>query len=427
LAHTPSNQRRKIQQRIKQEKAEVYQELFLIVQNLEEQFLHPFEKLMERQCPKSHPNLRQQWMAQYFLALISLIMECFTIFNDTRSKTADSASLSDKAQRQIILEIAASQDENRYYRWSMTLFLQKQAGSSREKLDALLCELNHMHMMTELLDKLGSMVLENKILLLEKNFQTTLMDTLKKIREAYRQLNLRLNTIEDAMNQDESIQRNEKRILQPMLDDVEMTLETIQKSIAQVSEIINHPLFSEKQQQAIAKQMQDVQNQFRSIFGSDIHLSTLPMLRVQNLGAQENLSAEKQACIKLIEICYQEMSTLSKYHPKGQSLIELKKNVQSTCIYTKTELKRDFLKLIEISSSPRANYFFQAAYGQTRSAKALIKSLLDPAFKLRKPFLELLFEPEFKDLNHLSETELIERLNQLQAQYQWPRLAPELN
>ena len=442
FSHMKPRRRQDLYLRLKSETKDVYLELARVLQKLDQEFLVPFEILILKPSEKTAASTtdEQSGIARYFISLLCLLMECFTIFNDTRSKEAQTNPnlKSDNQQREFIIKMSASSNHDKYYRWSLSLFLQNHDGSSMQGLDQLLNELNQMRMMTELLDKLGSIVLENRILLQQKTFQQTIITTLKKIRGAYRDINNRLNRVEDAMNRDELIQRNEKRILQPMLDDVEATIESIQLSISQVSQVINNPAFTEEQRKEMQDKIDFIQNEFHNIFQEQLVIPvSLPVHDIpehHSLGSSElrtptiKLTEQKSpttALIHLVQKCYEGLSSWSKNHPKGRSLINLQIKLQNEDDLTADQIKQYFLDIIKLTASPRRSYFFQAAYGQTRSAKVLIQTILDEKFNNDLPIASILFNNPNIRLKTLTEAQVLQKINELQTQNHWDNLAPD--
>ena len=108
-------------------------------------------------------------------------------------------------------------------------------------------------------------------------------------------------------------------------------------------------------------------------------------------------------------------------------MLELKRKVLAQQQYCKAELEQDLLKLIALCASPRSTYFFQASYGQTRSAKALIKTLLDPEFQFNQQFVGIIFAETEVKTKKITEAELIKRFKNLQIEHQWPMVAPEMS
>lgn len=441
FSHVKAKHRQQLYTRLKQQPTDVYSELARVLEQIDIQFLAPFEKIVLARESKKAANTttQQSWVARHFLALISLIMECFTIFQDTRSKEAQALrnNLSDAQQRDFIIHIAAGNNREKYYRWNFALFLQNPRGSSIKGIDELFNELNQMRSMTELLDKLGSIVLENRILLQQKVFQRTIVAALKKIREAFRDIANRLDRVEDAMNRDVMIQRNEKRILQPMFDDVEATIESIQKSIAQVNEIISNPNFNEQQQQEMQLKINYIEQQFQAIFQEGLMLPIdIPRVSRENIFDIQNVPHGRQqtralpgsspniALISLIQKCYEGLSSSSKNHPKGHSMINLQLKLQQQPELNPEQVKTYFLELIKLTASPRSTYFFQASYGQTRSAKILIQAILDPKINSDIPLAALLFSNPQINLRSLNETQVLKKIEELQRVNVWMPLAP---
>jgi|LauGreDrversion4_2_1035121.scaffolds.fasta_scaffold06592_2 hypothetical protein len=442
--HKPSR-RQKVLTNLKLSKKDNLSELARVLSVIDTQYLTPFEHiaLKPQHIKQATTTSTQIEVAKQFVPLLAMLMSCFTTFQDTRPQNMqeDILIVSDKKQREAILDDASSTNDDKYYQWSLSIFLKHKSGSSLSRLDSLLVDQNRMLGMTQLLDEMGTIILENRILLQLKEFQKMILGCLKKILQAYKELNTRLNHVEEAMNKDDMIQRNEKRILQPMLDDLEDTLDIIQKSISQVSVAISAPGFSEQQKKAMLEKTNGIQNLFEQTFHEKIRFDVALPLLAQTKETDSKASEESNArlqhpaieeqtykvapLIQLVQKCYEGLSYSSRYHAKGKSLINLMYTLNSKQKLNIDEVEYFLLELLHLTSSPRSTYFFQAAYGETRSANILIDHILQSEFNQKCPIAQILFNNPNIKTEHLSKAIVVQKIVNLKKAYQWEDVAKE--
>lgn len=225
--------------------------------------LEPFEDVSLKQLAAHAKTEAESYRisAAYFLPVIFLVMESFAVFRDTRPHLSANetlfsngddlqhlydidGTLSDKIQRQNILADACVADDKSYYHWSITMFFQNKS-KTHQHIDQLLVWQNEMRLKTLELDRYTDRIEENRIWLQFPAFQQELINFLSDITYLYRQLKDKFCSIETEMQSNNKINRDEKRVLQPMLDDLEVILESTQKSISQVNSVISDPDFCE--------------------------------------------------------------------------------------------------------------------------------------------------------------------------------------
>lgn len=225
--------------------------------------LEPFEEVSLKQVTGNAKSQEEAYQisAAYLLPVIFLVMESFAVFRDTRphlsayeSKFSDAddlqhlydldGTLSDKTQRQNILSEACDASDKAYYHWSISMFFQNKS-KTHQNIDQLLVWQNEMRLKTLELDRYTDRIEENRIWLQFPTFQQELINFLSEITLLYRQLKDKFCSIESEMQSNNKINRDEKRVLQPMLDDLEVILESTQKSISQVNSVISDPDFCE--------------------------------------------------------------------------------------------------------------------------------------------------------------------------------------
>ncbi len=278
FAHLPPARRLKLCQKLIDSNLEAETQLAYHLREFHQICLEPFETIALENLDISKKNKYEKYQlsATYFLPIIFLVMESFAMFRDTRphQQTPDAldvtglpdefaqiydldGTLPDKIQCQNILDLAAQSDREGYYHWSISIFL-KNKGKTQQNIDNLLIWQNEMRCRTSDLDRYADKIQENRVWLQFPTFQQELIQFLSEIAQLYRQLNEKFCSIESQMQSNSKIHRDEKRVLQPMLDDLEIILESTQKSIGQVSSVISDPEFCDYEKEKFNEKNQHV-------------------------------------------------------------------------------------------------------------------------------------------------------------------------
>ena len=278
FSHLPPSRRLKLCQNLINTNFEAETQLAYHLREFHQIVLEPFETIAIENLNLSRLNKYEKYQltASYFLPIIFLVMESFAMFRDSRphQQTTDAAELSgltedflhiydlegtlpDKIQCQQILDLASQSHPDNYYHWSISIFL-KTKGKTQQNIDNLLIWQNEMRCRTADLDRYTDKIQENRVWLQFPTFQQELIKFLSEIAQLYRQLNEKFCSIESQMQSNSKIHRDEKRVLQPMLDDLEVILESTQKSIGQVSSVISDPEFCDHEKEKFHEKNQQL-------------------------------------------------------------------------------------------------------------------------------------------------------------------------
>ena len=124
------------------------------------------------------------------------------------------------------------------------------------------------------------------------------------------------------------------------------------------------------------------------------------------------------ALSRLIERCYNGLSFQSRIGHKGVLLKQLLSQFDSNQNFTEAKIKHIILELTHVVASYRQTWFFQAAYGQTRSAKVLIAAIQDPEINAVLPLASIIFDKP-NGFMPVRESEILDRLKNLCQQKHW--------
>jgi hypothetical protein len=239
------------------------------LRNLHKNFLIPFEKnSIPYLTPKNPGNLNLYHLsASHFLPLALLVTESFTVFKDTRPHLLEpstqeitvfsestppildlTTTKNDKKQAQLILDSLLNDEPDNYYHWCISMFF-KIKSRHHYTIDQLLNWQNQIRQKTSKLDEYADLIQKNRLSLQSAVLKNNLIEFLSSICELFSALNKKFGSIASQMQTNAKIHRDEKRVLHPMLDDLERVLDSVQKSINQVSTIISAPDFEEQERQ----------------------------------------------------------------------------------------------------------------------------------------------------------------------------------
>jgi hypothetical protein len=271
FAHQTPGKRNAICQSMIKSGSESHIQFAYQLRSFHQNFLDQFEGIviMNLKITKFEQRVIFQKTASHFIPLILLVMESFTVFRDTRPKKMTEHAIAsdidesiydlqntthDRKQRHDILSDAANRTGEHYYNWSLSNFLTMRS-SFHDSLDMLLSYQNEMRLKTMELDILAFKVSENRGLLLKPLFKNDLLQNLSEIHEFYNDLTVKFTDVQNHMHADLKLHRDQKRVLQPMLDDLEAIIQSIQKSITMVSTIMTSSKFEEQEKDRRAERL----------------------------------------------------------------------------------------------------------------------------------------------------------------------------
>ena len=263
---------------------ENYNTLGCQLKQLNESFLVPLEKnaianlnlgLKPLEWEKSHIY---KDTASYFLPLLFLILQSHSVLIDIEPQTQELKNIASNSKsnkrdclsKQIqIDEILKNAFKNTYpefsdtddaleestipqtqklnYRFSLSNFLRKK-NDTHHNLDEILKWQYNMFQQTTRLDAIANAIEYNRIALLRPAIQEKIHFILENIRATYKELNDNFNSYEDELPK---MSRDEKHILQPMLEGLDETLKAVNISITQIQKILVSPEFNLHVQESI--------------------------------------------------------------------------------------------------------------------------------------------------------------------------------
>ena len=385
--------------------------------------------------------------ARRLVPFLTLVVEDYRVEVDTIStyEYAKSSSqvgdpdirmLTGKQQVQMIN--LSAKNGNEYYRWTLAPFVKLSPGTEAE-FDKLPKHQYRMTQMSKLLDSVSELVKTYRSLLQHKAFQHFLLKCLRKVREEYSALDKRIEDIQVYLAKDEFMSRSMQEILGPMMRDLNTSLDSFELAAANFERVVSAPDFIDQQRQLLTTKLGAVDQQFKGLFDEESGIAELidatpnmtvlfapkapslpTLLSSAVIPPSDKVEARKVLGLrKLVDSCHGALSGQSKNGHKGRLLSELLSMIDRKANFTDEQIKHAVMELVRLVASYRETNFFQAAYGQTRSAKVLIAAIKDPSINNTLPLASIIFEKPDLHFHVLTDAEILKRLSELRLSNRW--------
>jgi hypothetical protein len=397
-----------------------------------QQFVIPIRKVSQRELKTTLIDWKTQEVgcltAKRLMPLITLVIEDFRLPVDTPI-TADLAKksnvLSGKQQVQAINRMA--QAGGGYYTWAISPFVERTATP----LDELPRHQYRMTQITKLMDNVGDIVEHYRNFLQYPGFQTFLLKCLNKVKEEYEALDKRIAAIDTSLADNECISRSLQDILRRMAGDLNTSLDAFTLAVANFERIVSGPDFIDQQRHELSTKLNTISEQFSLLFKEESGIAELlhmPVVTPKVVAEADYLSPVRVskdiadtcavlALKKVVEKCYEALSYQSRVGHKGLLLQELLSFIEDQPNFTSKQIKHVIMELTRITAGYRPSWFFQAAYGQTRSAKALIAAIKDPTINMVLPLAATIFDQSISA--QLSDTRIAQQFRNLSMKNHW--------
>ena len=401
-------------------------------------FIKPIRRVAEVECNATRwrPKVQEviQWVVSRLVPLLTLVVEDYRIEVDTyesygeakssQTRAPEARLYSGKDQVQAINKIA--EEGTGVYRWALSPFVGVR-GDTAAKLDLLPVQQYRMTQMTKLMDSVSELVQNYRSLLQHHEFQDFMLKCLGKVKEEYAKLDARIDAVDNALSRDEMTSRGLKAVLRPMIGDLNGSLDEFQVAASNFERVVSAPDFTDQQRQELSAKIGSVHQQYATLFEEDSGIVRLmDVAPIIFAGAHDAAplrefveSRKVVALIDLVQRCYDALSYQSKEGHKGALILDLRSSVRRKVNFREADIKQVVMELLHVTASYRETWFFQAAYGQTRSAKALINAIKDPDINGVLPLASIIFERADVDFMQISDAEILQRLKGLRDTNQW--------
>jgi hypothetical protein len=410
-------------------------------------FVKPIKAVSKKELHATIFNPKHQEVGRLtgrrLVPLITLVINDYQVDLDTPIKH-DRGGSSLKNQnpppiydgKQQVQAINQSADmQNTYYTWALSPFVTMSTKLARE-IDTLPKRQYRLTQMTELLDSVSYLIKNYRNFLQNKIFQTFLLKCLNKAKEEFLALDQYIDTVDLYLAQDERMSRSLQATLRPMTKDLNTSLEAFSLAATNFEGIVNAPDFTDQLRPLLATKLTLISNQFSALFAEDSGITALidaapdanPVDRApiekeivaSNMAPTGIVETRKvMALRKLVQRCYIALSYQSREGHKGLLLRELSNFIENRPNFTEGQIKHVVMELTRITASYRETWLFQAAYGQTRSARALIAAIKDPNLNSVLPLASIIFEQPNINIMQVKDAQILEQLKNLREGNRW--------
>lgn len=445
FSHLPTHQRHKLINGYSE--SIVTERLFKITLQLFYRiFAKPLSIVSKMELGATHLNPMREEVAKRtarrLIPLITLVAQDREVIVDTKwsEELAEESKRPDQLRRYLgkeqveqINQLANHGGAASPYVWELTPFINldgetdsvKLAGSALNKLPT---QLHRMIQITTLLENVSEIVSSYRSFLQHKPFQVFLTTCFRKIRDEYLKLDRKIEAAYAAVQDSEYLSSDLKGILQPMLKNLDKSLDDFDLAMHDFERIVGSPEFTQQERELLSSKMKSIDSQFTRLFEADSGIGELVSgVPVEQRVASDHVSDSAHvhptkilALDRLIKRCYDAMSYQSKQGYKGKQVRALMHHLQyHQGHFTDAQVKYVILELTRLTASYRESWFFQAPYGQTRSAQALIAAIKDVEMNNILQLASIIFDDKRISFSSLRDEDIVKRLNALRESHQW--------
>lgn len=448
--HLSYEERNALLTKISQQKSDSALEFAKTLSEFNRKFITPIEHLSKVELnstvflPKHQAVSRLT--ARRLIPLLTLVMKDYQTELDTpltlslsiKSKQGLIASETVSGKEQVELINACAERGEDYYIWSLSPFITMSLNVS-SKIDDLPRRQYRITQLTELLDGLCFLIKNYRNFLQNKLFQSFVLKSLSKMKQEFASLNRHIDQIDKYFGQEERMSRKLQSILGPMMKDLNTSLETFALVATQLERVISAPNFTEHERQILASKLGQISVQYSKLFAEEsgieslIDIPIIPLPPIESIPMDprirnpDRITVRQAIALKrLVQHCYSALSYKSKEGNKGLLLQELLDYIEKNSKITENQIKHILLELTRITASYRETLIFQASYGQSRSARALIEAIKDPILNRTLPLAAIILGQRNPDILELSDAQILHHLRNLREGNFWPESCSQM-
>lgn len=380
--------------------------------------------------------------ARRLIPLITLVVEDYRVNVDTprsimiakRSESVPTAARCLSGLKQVKMINESAKMGEAYYTWVLSPFMHLGAWAS-QRIDELPKLQYRMTLMSLLMDNVCDLVNNYRSFLQHRRFQDFLLRCLGRVRLEYQSLEDKIDEVDGYMAQDEHMSRSLRDILLPMTKDMDKSLKAFAQATSNFERVISAPDFNEKQKSLVEEKITLIREQYYELFSEDCELNSLlesdahlADQALQQLATVPSIVEARKVLwlMKLVQRCYDALSFQSKHGHKGLLLRDLLTMIEAKPNFTDEQIALVVMELIRVTSSYRETVFFQAGYGQTSSAHALISAIKDPTFNGYLRLAAIVFNKSNINFMKLTSNQILQRLNVLREGNDWQQAESEI-
>lgn len=422
---------------------QLLEQLKIFDQDFIKPILERSEKELDLGLFESHKNTKIAALAaKRIIPLMTLVLEDYRIpvTTHTSSESAHQADSFHSAIRngdeQVYRINRCAEQKDGYYQWKLSAFLQSSEQFAKH-LDELPFKQFRLTKISELLDNLRDVVTHYRSFLAYPSFQRFLKQCINDISEEYNQLERYIDSLDRHLTHDEYISRDFKAILIPMTQEIDDTIHNFNEAVRLLEQKVSSPSFPNEQKKLLQKKVSVLEAQYQELFSKptgiedviDIQNQIPDQLDRQAMPTNTTTTAvPSQMMVSLTRLVTHCQDALSGYMitgHKGELLKDLLQRLERKPNCTRQDIQQSTQELLRIVMAYRQSYFFQASYGETKSAKAFCQQIMKYKNSAEFPLAEFLFGNEHNiDLN--SQSEVLAAMKRLGTEQQWQQCDEQL-
>ena len=441
FCHLSWRERNRLYEKISKNNTTSSLEFMNMLKKFDKKFVHPIKELSKIELNSTifSPKLQDVscLTARRLIPLLCLVINDFRVdvtyhhMDSSKKDQEVTKFLSGKQQTQAISDSAET--GNGYYNWSLSFFI-KMSKEATVEIEKLTNRQYRLARMTELLDSVCDLVQNEHGFLRTEIFQSFLLKLLHKVKDECLSLDKFVVKIDLYLSQDERMSRGIRAILRAMTNEIMHSLILFNQSSENLERLIRAPYFSDQQRKLLIAKIGSITEQFSALFAEETDLSSLIDKTPRSITTEIEIAkscktAEIKQVIalrKLAQQCYDALSSQSREGRKGSLLRELLSIFDNRLDFTEEQIRQIIMELTRITASYREAWLFQAAYGETRSARVLIAAIQDQGLNRVLPLASIIFAQTKISPSRPSNEQIINRIKSLQEENFWSESTSKL-
>lgn len=432
---------------LKHDKTDDSLELRSLLKSLAKEFIKPVEAYCEIELKKGSTRDVTNLSARLLIALMALVITDYRVIVDSittykqaqysQSPDSPNSLLSGEEQIEAIND-NAKQGDTSYYLWKLSPFL-KLSDNTEKELNQLLLSQYRLSEVTKLLDRVQDILDHYQNFLQLPAFRTFLKLLCENVKNEFDCLQEQLVKIEKLLSQDTLMTRPMNSLFNPISQQLTTSLTRQGIAISNLTNAITPIPLRGQELEDIKRKIGKIDTQYKKLFKEDSGLN--PLTKTTFFGNADNSIStilanthhqpfrQKTSKTKdiqrivalhtLITNCHDALSYQSKTSQKGRLLQQLMMKVRQKPPIREEDLKNIILELTRICASYRPTYFFQAAYGHTRSCNVLIAAIKNTELNELLPLASALFDDDTIQVKTLTLTQIRNRIIHTHTTKHW--------
>ena len=429
--------------RLNSTKLDSGQQMAAVLKELDQTFIKPIKDKIKsdgslwRKTSKNREAVARV-VAQRLLPLITLVLEDFRIDVSSMAGGCDSQLNIMCGDTQLKKINRDAETGEGYYQWKISPFIQA-AGEFADSIDELPQKQFRLTKISELLDNLKSLIFQYRSFLAYPQFQKFLLACIKDVEKEFESLGDFVEELDMNLTHDEFISREIKAILVPMTASLTETIKEFEESAKFFSKRISAPSFPGEQKRILQQKVKELSEQYRELFDKDANIDDIIEIpdveqaefnmvpRPRKIAAVPVVSNKVVAHLsRLITDCEQSMSQYVFSQHKRMLMKELLNDIQTKENITHSDVRVIVKELAKIVMAYRASPFFQASYGETKSAKFFCQRVIRYKDDESFPLAEYLFGDQVEEYDLGSSHSILSGLKALATENRWEKNASQL-